>query len=466
MLPLLLLAMSVGLVAQNPSHACSDTMLNAKTQFGAVGDGITDDSAHLQAAIDAAVGCGGKALFLPVGTYMLTRALRVTGHMQMLGEGASGSCHGLDTNVSAGNMRGTVLLQTNSSADGLYVSVGSHCESVQLRDFSLVARPTHSAGAAVRVVGIENNMCDGKFERLLMENWQTGVHCLACQNAALNDLKIRRPWSHGVIIEGDPHISWDQDAAGDSRIAGLDFFGCQRNGAGGGHDGCHSHAAIEYRNGGSWFISQGKYLLGDYGVLLNQTRGPTGTLLITGNSFEEQIFSSVAFILGKPENLTCKSRVLITANIKLLGGSWNFDFIPMQFDIVANVCVISVDSSYANVVVSNNEMSNLNDNHGAHIIVQRPNFTKTKEPDPTWMRNLVITGNVVNSAVNATTPLFHITSTEGAVIANNVINNNGCHGPSAILVDNETVTGLKCRNNVAQISGVEDLTCFPAECCY
>ena len=102
----------------------------------------------------------------------------------------------------------------------------------------------------------------------------------------------------------------DQDAAGDSRIIGLDYFGCQRDGAGGGTDGCHSHAAIEYRNGGAWFISQGKYLLGDYGLLLNQTRGPTGTLLITGNSFEEQMISSVALILSKPENLTCESRVL------------------------------------------------------------------------------------------------------------------------------------------------------------
>ena len=199
LLHLLLLAVPL---ESSYEYTCSDTMLNAKTQFGAVGDGVTDDSEHLQKAIDAAVGCGGKALFLPVGTYMLSRALRVSGHMMMLGEGASGSCHGLDANVSAANMRGTVLLQTNSSADGIYVSVGSHCESVQLRDFSLVARPVHSTGAAVRVVGIENNMCDGKIERLLIENWETGVHCLACQNAALNDLKIRRPWGRGVIIEG------------------------------------------------------------------------------------------------------------------------------------------------------------------------------------------------------------------------------------------------------------------------
>eukprot|EP01043_Picozoa_sp_COSAG02_P074561 COSAG02_NODE_14982_length_1218_cov_0.943700_1_plen_93_part_10 len=90
------------------------------------------------------------------------------------------------------------------------------------------------------------------------------------------------------------------------------------------------------------------------------------------------------------------------------------------------------DSSYANVVISNNEMSNLNDNQGSHVTIEKPTFGKAEEPDPIWMRNLVITGNVINSAVNASNPLFHITSTEGAVIVNNVINNNGCPGPSAI----------------------------------
>eukprot|EP01047_Picozoa_sp_COSAG01_P047781 COSAG01_NODE_4598_length_4887_cov_8.259816_1_plen_478_part_10 len=292
---------------QRPSFSftCADTMLNARTQFGCVADGQADDSAALQAAIDAAVRCRGKTLFLPVGTYRINRQLNISGHMQIIGEGASGSCHGLG-NFSV-DQRGTVILQTNPRADGIFVSVGSQCESVQLRDFSIVARPIHSEGAAIRVVGTGgNNMVDGKFQRLLVENWGVGVHCLACQNAALTDIKIRRPWGVGVIIEGDPAISWDQDAAGDSRIAGLDFFGCQRNGAGGGHDGCHSHAAIEYRNGGSWFISQSKFLLGDYGLLLNQTRGPTGTLLVTGNSFEEHEVSSIAFTLAKPEKLPCE----------------------------------------------------------------------------------------------------------------------------------------------------------------
>ena len=55
-------------------------------------------------------------------------------------------------------------------------------------------------------------------------------------------------------------------------------------------------------------------------------------------------------------------------------------------------------------------------------------YTTLKIYDPIWMRNLVITGNVINSGVNATLALFHITSTEGAVIMHNIMNNNGCPG--------------------------------------
>jgi hypothetical protein len=55
---------------------------------------------------------------------------------------------GLSTNTS--DMRGSVLLQTNPLADGILVNVGAQCESVQLRDFSLVARPAHSLGVARR----------------------------------------------------------------------------------------------------------------------------------------------------------------------------------------------------------------------------------------------------------------------------------------------------------------------------
>lgn len=45
--------------------------VNVKADFGAVGDGVTDDTAAIQAAIDAVSAAGGGAIFFPPGTYLV-----------------------------------------------------------------------------------------------------------------------------------------------------------------------------------------------------------------------------------------------------------------------------------------------------------------------------------------------------------------------------------------------------------
>ena len=50
-----------------------DSMGLVATDFGAVGDNATDDTAALQAAVDAAQGLG-RRLFVPAGRYTTTRS--------------------------------------------------------------------------------------------------------------------------------------------------------------------------------------------------------------------------------------------------------------------------------------------------------------------------------------------------------------------------------------------------------
>jgi hypothetical protein len=54
--------------------------------FGAVGDGTTDDTAAIQAAITA-VATSGQGLYVPAGTYKITSAMTSTGHLNMFGDG-------------------------------------------------------------------------------------------------------------------------------------------------------------------------------------------------------------------------------------------------------------------------------------------------------------------------------------------------------------------------------------------
>ncbi|MEW2444515.1 glycosyl hydrolase family 28-related protein [Micromonospora marina] len=57
-------------VPANPSWA--STIYHVKTQFGAVGDGVADDTVRIQNALDAAAANGGGTVYLPAGTYKVS----------------------------------------------------------------------------------------------------------------------------------------------------------------------------------------------------------------------------------------------------------------------------------------------------------------------------------------------------------------------------------------------------------
>ncbi len=75
--------------------------------YGAVGNGSTDDTAAIQAAIDAVPSTGGT-VFLPAGTYLVTAALKLKSNLHIVGSGL-------------GNGTGATTLQTATSGTGYAV---------------------------------------------------------------------------------------------------------------------------------------------------------------------------------------------------------------------------------------------------------------------------------------------------------------------------------------------------------
>lgn len=59
--------------------------------FGAKGDGVLDDTAAIQSAIDQAIHAGGGLVYIPAGEYRITRSLLVksTRRIDIVGDGAS-----------------------------------------------------------------------------------------------------------------------------------------------------------------------------------------------------------------------------------------------------------------------------------------------------------------------------------------------------------------------------------------
>ena len=82
--------------------------------FGAAGDGRTDDSGPLQAAIDAAQRSGGGVVLLPAGTYALDRGVRVTGGaITLAGEG-----QGATTLLASASLTDNVVAFDGRAAEG------------------------------------------------------------------------------------------------------------------------------------------------------------------------------------------------------------------------------------------------------------------------------------------------------------------------------------------------------------
>ena len=63
--------------------------------FGAKGDGVTDDTAAIQAAIDS-----GKPVFVPAGTYYLATSLKVENGNVIYGENGRGAGFSFETTGS------------------------------------------------------------------------------------------------------------------------------------------------------------------------------------------------------------------------------------------------------------------------------------------------------------------------------------------------------------------------------
>ena len=103
-------------------------VVNVK-DFGAVGDGVTDDTAAIQAAVTF-VAIIGKQIFFPAGTYKILSVISTTGHLNILGEGEKTilDFSGITSGSSGITVTGSIAqIQnvTNASKGGLTITFAS-----------------------------------------------------------------------------------------------------------------------------------------------------------------------------------------------------------------------------------------------------------------------------------------------------------------------------------------------------
>ena len=144
--------------------------------FGAKGDGITDDTDAIQAAINLAQQYGG-CVYLPAGTYVITSSLVFTmntGGDPIKRPSMRGDGMGATTITQTGAYDGIQIIGNDSNPAG-------NCTFEQ---FSLYG-PNTNLGIALKDIAYVT------INNVYIGNWATGLYAANCLSSTFNDLEIR-----------------------------------------------------------------------------------------------------------------------------------------------------------------------------------------------------------------------------------------------------------------------------------
>lgn len=175
--------------------------------FGAVGDGQTDDAAAIQAAIDHAERERHPVLFSP-GTYRVTRTIRVRSEVDLVGTDASYCVIQQDLRgTSAAHRRDNAacILVDNTSEQGAqparYVSV-RHLRLTTSEPRADIARDAEQTGLLVR-----NGFWNFRVEETVIQDFAVGISLRDCWTARVLHCSVERSNRHC--------LHWENATAGE-----------------------------------------------------------------------------------------------------------------------------------------------------------------------------------------------------------------------------------------------------------
>ncbi len=158
--------------------------------FGAVGDGIADDTVKVQAALTAAIGAG-KALFFPKGTYLCTSTIVGSGDVVVYGEGRSISVLYWPSTAATSGLSLTLSAASGFTQTADVHSLGLHTGSTTVGGTGLLitgATNTASDRITAKVV-IRDIIVRGRVNPSI-DGWNIGIHLINCSNTIVDSVNV------------------------------------------------------------------------------------------------------------------------------------------------------------------------------------------------------------------------------------------------------------------------------------
>lgn len=253
-----------------------ELVINVK-DYGAVGDGIADDTTKIQAAIDAAINLGVGIVYLPKGKYLILSTLNINGVVTLMGAG-----------------RWVTQIVTDSpNLNMISVSIVQEVSGMVIQDLMVYNRTNDAktSGVGVTLAGFSAN-----FTRCVFAGSYIGADFINASQWTLNDCYFANHVMYGVknanVLAPD---------TGDQVITGCLF------------NSASAEAAIRLESGGGLKISATKILAHKYGFDLQVADDvATSVLTMTGCSIEGQTLACAR--LGRKGTTGTYSCISITGN--------------------------------------------------------------------------------------------------------------------------------------------------------
>jgi hypothetical protein len=161
-------------------------VVDVKRDFQALGDGVTDDTAPIQNAINAAAtNFGGGTVYFPPGVYNVTATLTITkSGVSLVGAGAGASV----IRTPAGKEAITILLVGDNV---------NTCADVKVTELQINSQNQKTANSAIKLQKCFRTW----LQRLRLQNQYRGIHVFNSTQTWLEDSDIRDTSENAVTFE-------------------------------------------------------------------------------------------------------------------------------------------------------------------------------------------------------------------------------------------------------------------------